>query len=168
MRPRSVHLRPRAQFFSIQTDRKPVNNVIFFFRAANVKKLQAKFIEPNTQCEHTIRAVCRKCIHNFFHNSFNELEKGTTPKWRNFTFLPSEITHFCYRRPMFQIQQHRSASDRLTASFAAKPDFMSCPLIGQSSSWRTAVMSPTRVGYTPMSLSLPHSQWGSGATFSQR
>ena len=95
------------------------------------------------------------------------IEGRTTPKWRNVTFLPSEITHFCYRRPMFQIQQHRSASDRLTASFAAKPDFMSCPLIGQSSSWRTAVMSPTRVGYTPMSLSLPHSQWGSGATFSQ-
>ena len=37
------------------------------------------------------------------------------------TFLPSEITNFCHRRPMFQIQQTSTKHD--TASFATRPDF---------------------------------------------
>ena len=71
---------------------------------------------------------------------------SSSQKRRNVTFLPSEITHFCHRRPMFQIQQRRSDTNADTASFATKPEFTSCPLIGQSSSWRTAAMVPTRVG----------------------
>ena len=66
-------------------------------------------------------------------------------KRRNVTFLPSEITHFCHRRPMFQIQQRRSDTNADTASFATKPEFTSCPLIGQSPSWRTATMVPIQV-----------------------
>ena len=45
----------RAQFFSIRTDPKPVNKVFIyiFCRSANVKKLQAKFIEPDTEYART-------------------------------------------------------------------------------------------------------------------
>ena len=38
------------------------------------------------------------------------------------------------------------AGSTLGDSFATTPDFTSCPLIGQSSSWWTAAVAPTRVG----------------------
>ena len=50
----------------------------------------------------------------------------------------------CKSRP-WMVKQRRSATNAATASFATKPEFTSCPLIGQSSSWRTAAMVPTRV-----------------------
>ena len=78
------------------------------------------------------------------------------PKRRNVTFLPSEITHFCHRRPTFQILQSCSSRGPPTATFPPSLISQACPLIGQSSSWRATAMAPTRVGYkgsVPLSAS---------------
>ena len=70
------------------------------------------------------------------------------PKRRFVTFLPSEITHSCHQRPTFQILQSRSSAGPPTATLPPSLILQACPLIGQSSSWRTTAMAPTRVGYT--------------------
>ena len=49
------------------------------------------------------------------------------PKRRFVTFLPSEITHFCHQRPIFQILQSRSSQGPACRYFATKPDFASLP-----------------------------------------
>ena len=56
-------------------------------------------------------------------------------RW-NVTFLPSEITHFCHQRPMYQIQQSRSSTIYDTTSFATRPDFHALP-----SDWTIVVMA---------------------------
>ena len=57
-------------------------------------------------------------------------------KRRNVTFLPSEITHFCHQRPMYQIQQSRSFTIHDTTIFATRPDFHALP-----SDWTIVVMA---------------------------
>ena len=69
------------------------------------------------------------------------------PKRRFVTILPSEITHSCHQRPTFQILQSRSSQGPPTATLPPSLISQACPLIGQSSSWRTTAMAPTRVGY---------------------
>ena len=61
-------------------------------------------------------------------------------KRRNVTFLSSEIKHFCHRRP-------RSSSYRPTVSFATKPGFTSCPLIGRHPGGGHCCCSPRRLLY---------------------
>ena len=67
-----MYSRPRAQFFSIRTDPKPVNNIFIFFRAANVKKLQAKYTRAD-RLRDEMSDVCRKFI--FTVHRFHQFEK---------------------------------------------------------------------------------------------
>ena len=52
-------------------------------------------------------------------------------KRRNVTFVPLEITHFCHRRPTFQIQQSHSKG-MVPPALLPGLTFTSCPLNGQS------------------------------------